>query len=53
MEESDGLEEVTQLHDPEKGSEDQQLDRVASSTGSDEKRKQGLMENVNAESAPV
>ena len=41
MEDSDGLEEVTGVHDPEKG-----LDQVESTTGSDEKGKQQALEQA-------
>jgi hypothetical protein len=50
MEDTDGLEEVTGAQDPEKGVHD--LDRVDSTTGSDEKGKQHALEQApNTENA--
>jgi hypothetical protein len=46
MEDTDGLEEVTGVQDPEKGDHDHNLDRVDSTTGSDEKGKQQALEQA-------
>lgn len=46
MEDSDGLEEVTGVRDPELGVSDHKLNRVDSSTGSDEKGRQQAIENA-------
>lgn len=44
MEDSDGLEEAAQVHDPERG--DHKLGRVESSAGSDEKGRQQTLEQA-------
>jgi len=54
MEDSDGIEEITHAHDPEKGVDNRNLERVESSTGSDEKGRQQAVErtsNAKAERA--
>ena len=45
MEDSDGIEDITHVHDPEKGTGN--LDRVESSTGSDEKGKHQAVEQAH------
>ncbi|KIM32985.1 hypothetical protein M408DRAFT_326659 [Serendipita vermifera MAFF 305830] len=46
MEDSDGIEEITHVHDPEKGEGDRKFERVDSSAGSDEKGNQQAVEKV-------